>query len=200
MTIKNAGWSLTFIPSQTLQLWSCWFEEYWNDYSTDIMKCISSDDTIYSIIYCTCVEVPVSAPLVSPRAILQARDPELRPPSSPGFGFLGEINSTSSTSSLSVSSFFRSGLRDCCLFSIRADGRWFTSESPQKLVLHAGLKGLRLTEALSPLMVCSSQASWTLVLLDKTSGCLQEYLQVTSTTCITHILKNMNCLLVLEEN
>lgn len=77
------------------------------------------------IIWCTCV--PGSGALVSPLAILQAREPELRPPSSPGFGFLGEINSTSSTSSLSVSSFFLSGVRVCCLFNIRAEGTRQTS-------------------------------------------------------------------------
>lgn len=139
-------------------------------------------------VYCTCVEVHVSATLVSPRANLQARDPELRPPSSPGFGFLGEMNSTSSTSNLSVSCFFLSGLKDCCLFSVRADERQFPTIRVTKAIIpvHAGFKGFRLTEALSPLMVCSSQASWTLVLLDKTSVCLQEYLQVTSTTCLKH--------------
>lgn len=35
-------------------------------------------------------------------------------------------------------------------------------------------------------MVCSSQASWTLVLLNTTSGWLQEYLHVTSTTYSTN--------------
>lgn len=155
-------------------------------------------------VYCTWVEVPVSTPLVSPRANRQARDPELRPPSSPGFGFLGEMNSTSSTSNLAVSCFFLSGLKDCCLFSVREDERQFPTIRVTKTIipLHAGFKGFRLTEALSPLMVWSSQASWTLVLLDKTSVCLQEYLQVTSTTCIghtnIHMLKFMNILKHLE--
>lgn len=62
----------------------------------------------------TCVDVFV----VSPRAILHAKEPEFRPPSSPDFGFFGEMNSTSSTSSLSVSSLFLSGLRDCCRFIV----------------------------------------------------------------------------------
>ncbi|KAG7250472.1 hypothetical protein CRUP_005587, partial [Coryphaenoides rupestris] len=52
----------------------------------------------------------------SPLAILQASEPELRPPNSPGSGFLGEMNSTSSTSSRFSSSFFLSGLTPCCLF------------------------------------------------------------------------------------
>lgn len=63
------------------------------------------------------------------------------------------------------------------------------SESTEQRVVHAELNGSRSTEALSPAMVCSSQASWTLVLLVRTSGCLQEYLQVTSTTCIKHMQK-----------
>lgn len=33
----------------------------------------------------------------SPRATLQANDPDTLPPSSPGWGVLGDINSTSST-------------------------------------------------------------------------------------------------------
>lgn len=53
---------------------------------------------------------------VSPRAALQARDPETRPPNSPDAGVLGEINSTSSTSSLCNSCFFLSSPRDCCLY------------------------------------------------------------------------------------
>lgn len=96
------------------------------------------------------MEVPASVFLVSPRAILQAREPESRPPSSPGFGFLGEINSTSSTSSLSVSSFFLSGLRDCCLFSIRA--KWGTLDSPRTLSLtYTGFKRVKIYRGIEPI-------------------------------------------------
>lgn len=45
------------------------------------------------------------------------------------------------------------------------------------------LKGRGLTEAFRPFSVCISQASCTRVLRARTSACLQEYLQVTSTTC-----------------
>lgn len=76
----------------------------------------------------TCPPGGSSAAPVSPRAILQAREPELRPPSSPALGFLGEINSTSSTSSLSVSSFVLAPLKACCLCEASPVGRWLTSK------------------------------------------------------------------------
>lgn len=127
-------------------------------------------------IKCTCVDVSVSAPLVSPRAILHAREPELRPPSSPGFGFLGEINSTSSTSNLRVSSFFLSGLKACCLFIITADeqmeGSLQQSQHANSPFLCTVKRGHStemlikcppppsiLTVVLRPLMVCRSQDS-----------------------------------------
>lgn len=63
----------------------------------------------------TCSIVPESAPPVSPLACLQPRDPEVRPPSSPCFGTLGEMNSTSSTSNRCANSNFLSTPRGCCL-------------------------------------------------------------------------------------
>lgn len=90
-----------------------------------------TDATGHILLYGTSVEVSSLLALVSPRAVLQAREPELRPPSSPALGFFGEMNSTNSTSSLSVSSFFLSGLRNCCRFNDRAAGECFTPETPQ---------------------------------------------------------------------
>lgn len=81
---------------------------------------------ILYITHYTCLAEGSTVAPASPRAILQAREPELRPPSSPGLGFLGEINSTSSTSNLSVWSFFLPGLKACCLYGASQVGRWVT--------------------------------------------------------------------------
>lgn len=55
---------------------------------------------------------------ISPRATLQATDPDIRPPSSPGLGVLGDINSTSSTIILWRSSFLLFSDKDICLCNL----------------------------------------------------------------------------------
>lgn len=59
-------------------------------------------------------ELNTSRP-ISPRATLQATDPDILPPSSPGLGVLGDINSTSSTIILWRSSFLLFSDKDICL-------------------------------------------------------------------------------------
>lgn len=59
-------------------------------------------------------ELSTSRP-ISPRATLQATDPDILPPSSPGLGVLGDINSTSSTIILWRSSFLLFSDTDVCL-------------------------------------------------------------------------------------
>lgn len=53
---------------------------------------------------------------VSPLAILQAIEPDVLPPNSPGLGVLGEMNSASSTIVLSKSSFLLLSDKDCCFW------------------------------------------------------------------------------------
>lgn len=59
-------------------------------------------------------ELNTSRP-ISPRATLQATDPDILPPSSPGLGVFGDINSTSSTIILWRSSFLLFSDKDICL-------------------------------------------------------------------------------------
>lgn len=94
---------------------------------------------------------------VSPRATLQAREPDVRPASAPGSGVLGEMNSTSSTSSLSSSSFLLSGLRDCCFCETCRSRVSGCGQLPKRLLgewslgmpLHHTVSGERLTLTLT---------------------------------------------------